>query len=88
MQLYKLAVSKEAPNIKDVVWAKPEGDSFSLYLLNNGKWCPLKCILSTEDTEIVEDMKKKLIGTPRDKKTAMTLYGLKAYINYALANLE
>lgn len=88
MKVYKVAVSKEAPNLRDVLWAKPEGNGFSLYLQNNGKWCPLNTGNDNKEAlDAVEEAKKKIVGTSKDKKSAMTLYGLKAYINDALSNI-
>ena len=96
MKLYKLAFSKEAPSIKDAVWAAPVEGGFALYLCDSGTWKPLKVMddkgtVSTAD-DIVHDAVTSAVNTIKgksnDDKTKLTLYGLKAYIDDAIANIE
>ena len=45
MRLLKVAVSNEAPNLRDCMWAKPvAGGFFNLYLLDGGMWKPLELV--------------------------------------------
>jgi hypothetical protein len=44
MKILKVAVSNEAPNLKDCMWAKPFNDGFALYLLDGSIWKPLKLV--------------------------------------------
>lgn len=84
MKVLKPVYSIEAPNVKDALWLKPEGNGFSLYVfdgvwksLNVGNNNPTDC----EKAGAAKTVKKEIIGTSKDKSTAMTLNGLKAYID-------
>ena len=94
MIVAKIAISNNAPSIKDVIWAKPEQDGFMLYMLAGGKWLPLKMsgsdakAVKYEEAGAAEKVKNTVIGSKKDSKSVMTLYGLKAYIDDAIAGLE
>lgn len=42
MKICKLAISNEAPSLRDAMWAKPISGGFALYLLDGGTWKPVK----------------------------------------------
>ena len=44
MKLLKVAVSNDAPGMRDCLWAKPAAEGFSLYLLDGGTWKPLELV--------------------------------------------
>lgn len=84
MVVYKIAFSNDAPTLRNVVWAKPVSGGFALFLLENGQWKPLQ----SESSEDYTDEKiAALLGKNTDDKTKMTLHGLKAYIDDAIASI-
>ena len=133
MKILKVALSVNEPQTRDVLWLRPVGDAFALYVLDGG-WKALKLVdnnstSSTSDDTVIESKNKadkvksatngnlaalnsngnltdsgkkasdfdaagaasaaksSLLGTAGDSKDAMTLYGLKAYIDDALENI-
>lgn len=74
-----LIFSNNAPNQRNVVWAKPVDGGFALYLLDGGMWKPLKLVddKGTEDEK--DDTVQNLIGSVQDKKSANTINGAKAF---------
>ena len=96
MKIYRTIVSNEAPPVRDALWVKPVDGGFVMYMCVSGSWSPLKLVddNSTADTTdaIVQEAVDKAIadvtGKSTDDKNKLTLNGLKAYIDDALANLE
>lgn len=95
MRVYKVIVSKEAPNVNGALWAKPVEGGFALYLLEGKTWKP-QVIMDDNDTaalvdDVVADSTKKLkstlIGKSNDTKSANTINGAKKYADDAVANL-
>ena len=72
MRLLKVAVSNDAPSVKDCLWAKPAAGAFSLYLLDGGVWKPLELVnpgnlsTTTDDTLISNEAIYEAIGTLED----------------------
>ena len=90
MVVYKLVLSNSAPALRNAVWAKPVSGGFALYLLESGTWKSLKLVDgdgNAVDTDSVVTDFSDVIGENTDDKNTMTLYGLKAYIDDAIANL-
>lgn len=91
MKVLKPVYSIEAPNVKDALWLKPKGNGFSLHVFDGG-WKPLNMAnIDTTDCEkagAAKAVKKEIIGTSKDKPTAMTLNGLKAYIDEQIDAIE
>ena len=95
MTIGKEVISRTAPGMKNCLWAKPSDGGFVLYMNSGGGWSQLK--VEQEDVEApelsfdalgaAEEVKKALIGSKKDSKKSLTLYGLKAYIDDALSNL-
>ena len=89
MKLLKVALSKEAPNMRDVLWLKPVTGGVALYALFDGKWNPVK--LMNDNGTVAEydeyGAAAAVLGTDTDSSTDMTLYGLKAYIDSEIAGL-
>lgn len=57
MKKYDLVISKEAPSVKDAMWAKPTGtDGFTLYLLDGGRWKAVKVMDDKETSSLVDDV--------------------------------
>ena len=50
-----------------------------MYILNNGKWEPVKQMDDGGTAAIIDDTVQDLVGKNTDKKTASTIYGAKAY---------
>ena len=76
---FDLVFSNNAPNQRNVVWAKLVDGGFALYLLDGGMWKPLKLVddKGTEDEK--DDTVQNLIGSVQDKKSANTINGAKAF---------
>lgn len=95
MKILKVALSNEAPNMKDVLWLKPVSGGFALYALD-GSWKPLKLVDDNNTAKISDDtvaeatsaVKSELLGTSADAATEMTLYGVKAYVDAQIAGLD
>ena len=81
MKLYKVVISKEAPALRDALWAKPVSGGFVLYLLDNGKWNPLKVVDDAGTSSLADDTIQNLIGSVQDEPTANTINGAKALAN-------
>lgn len=92
MVLKKIAFSNTAPTIKDAVWAKPVEDGFTLSMLINSEWKPLK--IAGEESGNYEAagaanaVKKALVGSSKDSAKSLTLYGLKKYIDEQIASID
>lgn len=86
MQKLDLYISKNAPNARNAAWLKPVDGGFALYVLLAGEWQPLKL---TESKEAVkkEDIAQDLIGSVKDKKTANTINGAKAFVRDAMTGI-
>ena len=85
MKILKVALSKSAPRMKDVLWLKPTGNGFALYAYD-GSWQPLKLADASGVGHSISEFEQAgaaaaLLGTADDTATAMTLYGLKAYVD-------
>ena len=78
-------ISKEAPTIKDALWIKPVDGGIAIYALVGNKWQPVKTVNEPieegayEQAGAAEAVKTSLIGSVKDKKTANTINGAKAY---------
>ncbi len=78
MKQYKIVFSSGIPSMRDAIWAKPEGNGFTLSLLDGGVWKPLK--LNEDNVPVPkEDITTKVIGSVQDKKSANTINGAKAF---------
>ena len=84
MKKLQAVLSKEAPTMKDALWIKPVDGGVSIKVLVGNKWCSLK----VEDDPVEEAfekegaaaaMKTEIIGSVKDKKSANTINGAKAY---------
>lgn len=86
MKILKCGLSATAPNNVDL-WAKPVDGGFTLYI-KNGTWKPLKLVedQNTEDTS--DDIIQDLIGSVKDKKSANTINGAKAYAKDAANTIK
>lgn len=95
MRTYKVVISKEAPSIKDALWAQPVEGGFALYILYCGKWTPMVLMDDNDTAALVDDavadstkkLKSTLIGKNNDTKSSNTINGAKKYADDAVANL-
>lgn len=95
MRVYKVIVSKEAPNVNGALWAKPVEGGFALYLLEGKTWKPQVIMDDNDTAALVDDavadstkkLKSTLIGKSNDTKSANTINGAKKYADDAVANL-
>ena len=67
MRIYKTIISNNEPSQRDVIWAKPNESGFTFYLLDGGKWKPVKVVddkgtVATKDDVVVavEDKVNKI----------------------------
>lgn len=60
MKNYKIVLGPEPPSQKDTLWAKPVSGGFSLYMLDNGTWQPLK-VMDDQDTKSTADDTKATV---------------------------
>jgi hypothetical protein len=79
MRILKPVFSAEAPNIKDALWIQPTNDGLEVKALDNGKW--KSAVIKVENKVDLSALKKEILGTKNDKSSAITLYGLKKYID-------
>lgn len=56
MIYYKIVYSKEAPNVRNVVWMKPVDGGFTMYIYD-GAWKPLKLVNDAETKYNIGDDK-------------------------------
>ena len=75
----ELFFSNNAPNQRNVVWAKPVDGGFTLYLLDGGTWKPLKLVNDKNTEDEKDDTVQDLIGSVQDKESANTINGAKAF---------
>ena len=59
MKLLKVALSNDAPSVRDALWLKPVSGGFTLYALFNSKWNPLKMVddngtVQTGDDSVID----------------------------------
>lgn len=80
MDLHGITISRNAPKSNNL-WLKPIDGGFALYACYNGKWQAMKLSDTSEDTSpaLPDEVKTELIGSVKDKKTANTINGAKAY---------
>lgn len=78
MRIYKIAFGNEAPNIKDCIWARPLGDGFVLYLLENTVWKPLLTVDDNETPAVTSDDVVVKVKNKADKVVAATANHLAA----------
>ena len=85
MKYLKVVCSNTAPNVRDALWLKPTDGGFTLYALNGG-WKPVKMEEGDDEPKAeyevagaAEAVKTAVIGSVKDKKTANTINGAKAY---------
>ena len=83
MKILKPVFSADAPNIKDALWIQPTKDGLEVKALDNGKWksVVIKIENKVENKVDLLALKEGILGTKNDKSSAMTLYGLKKYID-------
>ena len=79
MKKIDLYLSNGAPNVKNgAAWLKPVDGGYSLYILDNG-WKALKLVEDNSTATLADDIVQDLVGSTKDKKTANTINGAKAY---------
>ena len=90
MKILKPVFSTDAPNIKDALWIQPTKDGLEVKALDNGKWksAAIKIENKVENKVDLSALKKEILGTKNDKPSAMTLYGLKKYIDEQIEALS
>ncbi len=83
MKILKPVFSADAPNIKDALWIQPTKDGLEVKALDNGKWksAVIKIENRVENKIDLSALKKEILGTKNDKSSAITLYGLKKYVD-------
>ena len=79
MRILKPVFSTDAPNVKDALWIQPTNDGLKVKALDNGKW--KSAVIKVEDKVDLSALKKEILGNKNDKSSALTLYGLKKYID-------
>ena len=79
MKRLDVVISNNAPSAKDFLWLKPVDGGIVAYLLDAGKWEPLKLVDDNGTATIVDDAVQDLVGSVQDEKTANTINGAKAY---------
>jgi hypothetical protein len=84
MKKLQPVLSKEAPSLRDALWVKPVDEGINIYALVGNKWQPLVTGTpvdadSYEQAGAAATVKTELIGSVRDKKSANTINGAKAY---------
>ena len=83
MKILKPVFSADAPNVKDALWIQPTQDGLEVKALDNGKWksAVIKVENKVENKVDLTALKKWVLGNKNDKSSALTLYGLKKYID-------
>ena len=66
MRYYSVVISKDAPSVKDALWAQPVSGGFVLYLLDAGVWQPLK-VVDDNDTAVLSDDSTVNVKNKADK---------------------
>lgn len=79
MIIVKTFISKDKPAVANGLWLKPVDGGFVAYLLSGSSVKPLKIIDEDNTQEEEENKPADLIGSVRDKKSANTINGAKAY---------
>ncbi len=79
MVIVKTFISKDKPSMTSGLWLKPVDGGFVAYLLSGSSVKPLKIIDEDNTQEEEENKPVDLIGSVRDKKSANTINGAKAY---------
>lgn len=79
MVIVKTFISKEKPAMANGLWLKPVDGGFVAYLLSGSSVKPLKLVDEDNAQPAKEDKPIDLIGSVRDKKSANTINGAKAY---------
>lgn len=79
MVIVKTFISKEKPAVANGLWLKPVDGGFVVYLLSGSSVKPLKLVNGDSAQPAKEDKPIDLIGSVRDKKSANTINGAKAY---------
>ena len=69
MRVYKTVISNNEPSQRDVIWVKPNDNGFTFYLLDGGKWKPIKLVddkntsTSDDDTVLIPITQVKINNT-------------------------
>ena len=79
MVIVKTFISKDKPAVANGLWLKPVDGGFVAYLLSGSSVKPLKIIAEDNTQEEEENKPVDLVGSVRDKKSANTINGAKAY---------
>ena len=79
MKILKPVLSADAPNIKDALWIQPTQDGLEVKALDNGQW--KSATIKVENKVDLSALKKEVLGNKNDKSSALSLYGLKKYID-------
>ena len=79
MKILKPVLSTDAPNIKDALWIQPTQDGLEVKALDNGQW--KSATIKVENKVDLSALKKEVLGNKNDKSSALSLYGLKKYID-------
>lgn len=85
MRILKPVFSADAPNIKDALWIQPTNEGLEVKALDNGKW--KSAVIKVENKVDLATLRKEILGNKSDKSSALTLYGLKKYIDEQIAAL-
>ena len=90
MKILKPVFSKDAPNIKDALRIQPTKDGLEVKALDNGQWkaATIKVENKVENKVDLTALKKEILGNKNDKSSALTLYGLKKYIDEQIEALS
>lgn len=100
MKELKVIMSVYEPSAKDCLWLKPVAGGFVLYKLMDGAWQPLKIVDDNSTKTTLDDTVQKSVsaakteiiaaiqGKNTDTADDLTLNGVKAYVDAALAAVE
>jgi hypothetical protein len=81
MKKIDLYISNTAPNVRGAAaWLKPTKGGCELVIIDGGEK-PLVVSNNKQDTNIIDSVKNDMIGSVKDKKSANTINGAKAYAN-------
>lgn len=86
MRTLKPVLSIDAPNIKDALWIQPVNGGLEIKVLEGGQW--KSATIEKHDSFDLKALSDGIVGKKGDKASAMTLYGLKKYIDEQIEALS